>query len=192
MSRLTRGSKRARHGATATKLDNLLRRMSIADVAALEFALEGYVDAAGNVETDSAEVFGVAGVASLPAADDKAEALVAYLGGDSNAPAIVATRNADAIRRLEAIEGPAKAGATYLFSSDARARVVLENETAAPNPLAEPTYKAETHEVLRKALDATIASASAGVGGGVTAAINAARSAYEAALATAKTGSKIS
>ena len=195
--RLSRRDKRARQGEGEVRIANLLRRMSVGDTAALEYVLEGLEDADGNLETDRGEVFGVAGVASRPAAGDKAEAVVAYLGGDANAPVVVATRNADAIRRLEAALGrELGAGETAVFSSSAGARITLDGDTVTivseGNPAAEPTYKVETHDLLFQALINGIASAAALTGAPATTAVQAALQTYNAGLAAAKTGSQIS
>jgi hypothetical protein len=63
---------------------------------------------------------------------------------------------------------------------------------AAGNPQTEPAYKAETHDALMQAFFSGNATLSAGVGGGVTAGLNALTQAYNAGLLAAKTGTKIS
>lgn len=115
--RLTPQRKRRRQGDDENRRHNMLRRMSIGSASALEWVLEGYEDADQNREIESAEVFGVAGFASRPADNDRAEAIVGYLGGDPTAPVLLATRDADAVKAFEAAAGELGKGETAIFTS---------------------------------------------------------------------------
>lgn len=97
---------------------NLLRRFAFTSASALEWILEGFEDAEGNTETEDAEVFGTSGVASIPQEDSRAEAIVAYIGGDQNAPVVLATRDADAVRAFEDRAGELSKGETAVFAQN--------------------------------------------------------------------------
>ena len=113
--RLSSADKRSRWGKIWTRIMNLLRRMTVVGTGLAEWDVEGFNDGE-NTEADSAEVFGGIGFASRPSNGANAEVIVGHLGGDSNHPVILATRDLDSALNFEQVAGSLLAGETAIFT----------------------------------------------------------------------------
>lgn len=121
MSRQSRTSLRNRSGhgglgMVMRKITSVVRRMRITASSGALWSVDT------SDEEDTAENFENAGFASRPAADDNAEAIVLKVGGESGHPVIVATRNRDSFKILEAGEG-IEAGETAIYTSSSMVKI---------------------------------------------------------------------
>ena len=157
---------------------NILRRFAVRSTSAvLQWTLDGLEDADGNVETETAEVFGVAGVVSRPPAEARAEVILAYLGGKSNAPVILVTRDADTLRAFLDKEG-LELDESALYNTQAAFRVT-EDGKAVARSLGGESKPLPTLEDVQAIIDALTNSATAAQDGGAT---------YKANITAALTG----
>jgi phage gp45-like len=129
----------------------------------------------GSRETRDAEVFYGIGIWSRPTSDDKAEALVAFLGGGGGNPVIIATRNEDARKAVAAAlnggDGLAE-GEAVLFGSSGLGFVhVKDDETVEVRKdggtAVELALKSDLDEAISK-LNALITAYKIHIHGGVT------------------------
>ncbi len=104
-------------GTAARATLGALRRMAIKVTSKALWQVIGHRLLDGSRETRDAEVFYGIGIWARPKSSEKAEALVAFLGGASGAPVVVATRNEDARRAVEAVIGSLKEGEAILYGS---------------------------------------------------------------------------
>lgn len=122
MTRESQESLRQRQGKLSLRLANVVRLVSIADASALEWVLEGLVDDDGNREDISAQVYSNVGFLSRPRTGVETEAVVLNVGGDSNSPLQVGSRDPalnDSYVEAEGLE----ADQTVLLNSSAHVKV---------------------------------------------------------------------
>jgi len=122
--RQTVRSLRARTGGVLPFVESLVRRMSLAASSAVLWAVEGLVDAGGQVELDEAEVFPGIGFYARPKATDNAEVILLKVGGASDHAVIVATRNQDGIKRIGALGEDE----TIVFTSKAAVKITAAGQ----------------------------------------------------------------
>ena len=143
-------------GSAARALLGSMRRMAIKVTSAALWQVIGHRMLDGGRETRDAEVFYGIGIWARPKSSERAEALVAFLGGNSGSPAIVASRNEDARRAVAAAlnggaglaEGEAvfygSGGALLHVKADNTAELRLPNGTAVALALKTDVSKIET------------------------------------------------
>lgn len=138
----------------------LIRRLRVAASAGVRWVLEGHEDAAGNLETEEAEVAPGVGFYARPRAGDRAEAIVVKVGGESGHPMVVATRNHDGIKRL----GQIAADETAVFNSIAHVTVKASGEIhiAAIGGIAAPLATLADLQALRTAIQNAVPVANDG------------------------------
>ncbi len=136
MSRRSAREKRRGWGKMANKVVNLLRLMPAVSAGVTNYVLRGFTDNEGNEERRSAIAYLNGGFASRPRSQDTLDAVVAHVGGESNSPIVIATRDPAAIAAFETAAGALAEGETALFTaSGAFVKIdVLGNVTVSPSP----------------------------------------------------------
>ena len=104
-------------GTAARATLGMIRRMAIKVTSKALWQVIGHRMLDSSRETRDAEVFYGIGIWARPKSSEKAEAIVAFLGGGAGSPVIVATRNEDARRAIEAVIGSLKEGEAILYGS---------------------------------------------------------------------------
>lgn len=130
--RHSRSNLRARLAGGVAKA--MVRRLRVVASKGVAWALEGHEDGEGNVETGLAEVAQGVGFYARPKAGDRVEAIVVKVGAESGHPMVVALRNQDGVRRLDAVEDDE----TAVFNSQVEIRFVegrIEIRTIGGAPL---------------------------------------------------------
>lgn len=98
--RRTPRSLRSDQGKGARAVRSMVRRMRVAVGRGVQWAVEGLVDADGEVERDEAEVFS-GPILYRPKSGNRAEVLAFAIGGDGGHRVIGATRDRDLMAALE-------------------------------------------------------------------------------------------
>lgn len=175
-----------------------IRRMAIKLTSKALWQLVGHTLPDGRTETRNADVFSGIGFYARPAADDRPEAIVLFPGASAGAPVVVATRNEDARKAIEAVlnagaglaEGEAVVyGAGALIHIKADGTVEIRTPGGAAVPLATKADIDAVATFLKKQFDTALGHTHASVGAPPTAGtgLNGTGFAVPAAAGTLKT-----
>lgn len=118
-------------GSVARATLGLVRRMAIKVTSRALWQVIGHRLIDGSRETRDAEVFYGIGFWSRPKSSEKAEAIVAFVGGDAGNPVVVASRNEDARRYVQSLIGTIAEGDTVIHGSIGTPIVWLKNDGTA-------------------------------------------------------------
>lgn len=154
-------------GTAARATLGMIRRMAIKVTSKALWQIVGHRMLDGSRETRDAEVFYGIGIWARPKSSEKPEALVAFMGGGAGNPVIVATRNEDARRAVEAAIGSLKEGEAVLYGSSGLGFVHVKDDQTVEvrtdgGDAVELATKADLQRLRTALSTATIAVGAAG------------------------------
>lgn len=137
-----------------------IRRMAISLTSKALWQVLGHVLPDGRTETRTADVFSGNGLYSRPGSSDRPEAIVLFPGGAGH-PVIVASRNEDARKRVEAALGALAEGATWLYSGAAVVHVTASGQIELRSfvGVVQPTLLGTTYRTAEDTLMTAIVTA---------------------------------
>lgn len=129
--RATPREKRQRVGRTARAIANLIRALPATATAIAAWTLRGFSDGDNTESIDDVPIYQGVGFAARPKSGH-GEAVLAHLGGESNSPIVIATRDRFAAAQFEQVAGQLGEGETAVFTEagayiklDAQGNVVV-------------------------------------------------------------------